>query len=168
MAKPFSMDVEALAFGQVLNAMAEDVADERMPTFLRKTMFEIMSRVIKRTPVDTGRARAGWSAASDIKGQPSVGTFGGSAGAVAEGESRSTLTDELDGSSGFIEVTNAVKYILSLEFGRSDQAPQGMVRVTLREMATGADVGQELLDVIENIFESASIRSSARGRSLPG
>ena len=96
---------------------------------IRKVAMEVFHRVIIRTPVDTGRARANW--------QTSIG-------APAEGEVDSTDRDrglveasrEIDKHTGdeSIFLANNLPYIEALENGSSKtQAPAGMVKVTLSE-----------------------------------
>lgn len=111
--------------------------DADMRLVIRKITFEAFKRIILRTPVDTGRARANWAVA---EGQPV--TF------QIEGEDKSgtaTLRTAQDGvqswlCQGAIFMTNNLPYIGVLEYGKDDgtpgssQAPQGMVRVTMEEM----------------------------------
>lgn len=66
----------------------------------KKVSFDIHSRIKARTPVDTGRAKAGWML-------------------------------QIGGSEDLI--FNNVEYINMLEYGHSQQAPAGMVRVTIAE-----------------------------------
>jgi len=70
--------------------------------------------IVKRTPVDTGFARAAW--------WQSVGSVGsGNAPPVGF-----TTADS-------VFFANNAQYIERLEYGHSQQAPQGMVRITLAE-----------------------------------
>lgn len=102
--------------------------EERMEFVQRRTALEILMRLIQRTPVLTGRARGNWLVGVD---RPPEGTV--------------EYLDK-DGSGGFamqklmgvvkgrvIWIVNNLPYIWKLEYGSSDQAPQGMVRVTLAE-----------------------------------
>lgn len=105
--------------------------DADIKMVIRKISFEAFKRIVLRTPVDTGRARANWG----VKvGSPT--TY------VIEGEDKSgsaTLAAASDGTmawdcTGSIFLTNNIPYVGQLEFGSSTQAPQGMVRLTLEEM----------------------------------
>lgn len=178
MAKPFSLAFEGAAFGAFLNEMADEVAEEQIPRFLRTTMVDLLASVIKKTPVDTGRARGGWIPYLREQGAPvdrlledtsevSTESADINANDVADGESVSGFTDDIDGLGQFVEVINAVHYIVQLEFGSSSQAPAGMVRITMREFQAKADLGEGMLDALENIFTSANIRARTRGRELP-
>lgn len=71
----------------------------------RKAVAKIFAAIQKRTPVDTGHARSGWK--------------------LEQVEATET--------SLRFRIVNSVGYVIYLEFGWSDQAPAGMVRVTLLE-----------------------------------
>lgn len=108
---------------------------------IRKITLEAFKRVILRTPVDTGRARANWSLST---GAPVTFSI------VGEDKSGSaTLKKTSDGvmvweCSGGIFLSNNLPYIPVLEYGRADgkpgsnQAPNGMVRITVAEMQAWA------------------------------
>jgi hypothetical protein len=100
---------------------------------LRKIALDALARIILRNPVDTGRCRAGWTAYPESQGMP-VSIGGREPAGIAEGKALSSYTEMLTGNHPFIEVHNGVRYVVALEYGWSRQAPQGMVRVTLREM----------------------------------
>jgi len=102
-----------------------------LKTVVRKIMLDVFVRVILRTPVDTGRARGNWQttlggpAASEIDRKTKVG-----GGAPASEAASVVATFPGD---GYVYLTNNVPYILPLEYGSSQQAPAGMVRLTLAE-----------------------------------
>ncbi len=85
---------------------------------VRKTCFDLYRRIIKRTPVDTGRAKGGWGITTEVDAPD------GDVGSVA-----------LDFSieDGQVIIYNNVDYISYLEHGHSKQAPTGMVAVSLAE-----------------------------------
>lgn len=110
---------------------------------IRKIAFDLGARIIMRTPVDSGRARANWMFAV---GKPNTGTTDkldtktpvNDAG-IGDSVSKNLL---LQGLAGFdpmkqksIFITNSLPYIKRLEFGWSKQAPAGMVRLTVAEFA---------------------------------
>ena len=79
-------------------------------TFKRNLMalgWQLHSLTAMRTPIDTGQARRGWAAPE--------------------------MTESGDRLEVFI--TNEVEYIVALEFGHSQQAPTGMLRNSMREIA---------------------------------
>jgi hypothetical protein len=112
--------------------------DADIKLVIRKITFEAFSRVILRTPVDTGRARANWGVSIgapqlvyNISAEDKSGTA--TLAAAANGTQSWKCT-------GSIFMTNNVPYIGVLEYGRADgspgskQSPEGMVRITMEEM----------------------------------
>lgn len=112
-----------------------------------------------KTPVDTGRARAGWAAFADAQGHHV--DFGATEG-VAEGRKESSYTDD----EGYIGIRNAVPYIEALEYGSSDQAPGGFVRLNLERMRTGV-TGDALAALRDEIAE-ANVKARAMGLKFKG
>jgi len=124
---------------------------EEASLMLRKIAFDFLKKVIPRTPVDTGRARAAWTVFFDQEGRVTpnladtsqVRKTGGATDvildpkAIAEGKEMGRVVKALGkGVNQFIMITNSVPYIVRLEFDRrhSKQAPQGFVRITIKEM----------------------------------
>lgn len=117
-------------------------ANKKVDTVARAITLEIFSRVIQRTPVDTGAARGNW--------QVGINTM--PTGTVAAGG-----TNNLGSLKGkpvvgnVIWLVNNLPYIGVLEYGGypnppktgtktiggfSKQAPAGMVRVTVQEVSS--------------------------------
>lgn len=104
---------------------------ERATLFVfRGTALGLFSKVILRTPVDTGRLRANWQINLN---SPASGTVGGSdkSGGKAiskanNGTGKAKITDS-------IYLINNLPYAKVIENGSSTQAPQGMVKVTVTE-----------------------------------
>ena len=84
------------------NAALLKVVEKAAQELVRKFSLETLARIQLRTPVDTGRARAGWRL-----------------------ENLDTL---------MTVIVNDVEYIVKLEYGSSQQAPEGMVILTAQEM----------------------------------
>ena len=101
----------------------KEISEDETAAFLKHISILFLQLVIPKTPVDTGRARAGWYPAAKELG---AGTFAD----VGEG----SLKTSLKGKKKFIEIFNRVEYIVLLEYGRSKQAPNGMARVSLDEV----------------------------------
>lgn len=98
---------------------------------VRKICFDIFSRVIKKTPVDKGRAKGNWAVAI---GQPAPATdrpFDKS-GQRTIADMKTFVNDQMQAGK-IIYLTNTLPYILRLEEGYSRKAPAGMVALTLRE-----------------------------------
>lgn len=99
-------------------------------------LMDCYGRLVQRTPVDTGRARAGWH----IEGQtdewkPEVGAYEeakSNAAAII-----SAQTEKLGGltNADIIYIMNNVEYILPLEAGWSRQS-SGFVALFLLELRT--------------------------------
>ncbi len=92
--------------------------------------------LIKQTPVDTGRARAGWSIGTEpSEWTPPPGVWeeflanGSIDAAVAKG-----LTNKKLSEADVIYICNNVQYILALEAGWSAQAPQGFIGKFLQRL----------------------------------
>lgn len=129
--------------------------NQKIEDVVRKSTIEIFSRVIMRTPVDTGRARGNWIASynrfeqstSDFRDKSGKGSV-----AVMKGQVMSFPI------GGTVWLTNSLPYAVVLEYGLypnppkigskkrgeteprvhtvggySMQAPQGMVRKTVLE-----------------------------------
>lgn len=113
------------------------------------------------TPVDTGRARAGWAAFADAQGHPV--DLGGTNEGVAKGRSEGdyVLDQRRDGESRYLGIHNGVPYIAWLEYGSSDQAPGGFVRIALRRMRTG--IRGKALEAVRDSMAKANSAARARG-----
>jgi len=99
-------------------------------TILRKIALEVFSRVVMRTPVDTGRARGNWQVEIGTPRGDVIDRFdAGGDQTISDAESRITQWD----GTGAVFLFNNLPYIMRLEDGWSGQAPNGMVRLTLEE-----------------------------------
>lgn len=99
--------------------------EKRGDTVVRKTVIDLMSRVVNETPVDTGRAKGNWQVGVNQEPQGTVETTDKQGNAtVSKGTS-----EALRGSLGDVwYITNNLPYIGVLEAGSSAQAPKGFVR----------------------------------------
>lgn len=108
-------------------------AKENAQQVVRKVSTDVLSRVVLRTPVDTGRARANWVT---TYGNPSPvirNTVDRSGeGTILRG--RGTIGRATPGAD--IYIMNNLPYAERLEYGWSKQAPAGMVRITVAEFQT--------------------------------
>lgn len=101
-------------------------AERASTATIRATALQLFTQVIERTPVDTGRARGNWRTAT---GSPAQGAIDRTDGNAAIGEaSLKTATYTLGET---IYLSNNLPYIQRLEDGYSDQAPTGMVQVSV-------------------------------------
>ena len=109
-------------------------AGDRADLVVRKVALDLFSKVVLKTPVDTGRARGHWGV-----GINSV-TYGagldkGGGGTIAK--ATGVLTGAKAGDR--IYIANNLPYIVRLEYGHSKQAPSGMVRTTIDEFQSAVN-----------------------------
>ena len=93
--------------------------------------FEILYRIIYRTPVDTGNARSQWNVGLE-KNNTAIDNAIDPTGQEAVNRAQVVL-DRMKSTDTRIFFTNALPYAWRLETGWSKQAPNGMVQVTLAE-----------------------------------
>lgn len=124
-------DANLVAFDVDLQKFAEKIGLAPKIVVIRITL-DLYTRIVKRTPVDTGRARSSW----DVKeGTPSdflppEVPKGGAAAAPQDGAG---LVADLTGDK-VVFITTNVDYMKYLESGSSSQAPAGMVLLSVAEL----------------------------------
>lgn len=106
--------------------------EENAGKFVRALGLETMGRVMRKTPVDTGRARANWNAAVGSPKREVDEDLDASDVRSRQAAAEQEIADFGPGKS--LYVTNGLPYIPPLEDGHSDQAPQGMIKVTVEEL----------------------------------
>ena|SRR5215207_5037016 len=105
-------------------------AKKRMDVTARLVTAEMFTRVIQRSPVDTGRFRANWQVGidhiptglvliNDRSGQMTINKVTAEVMKLKAGQK--------------IHLVNNLPYARRLEYGYSRQAPSGMVRITVTE-----------------------------------
>jgi len=149
------VEVEAAAFSRELMAFAKR-ANIGVGKVIRTGAADFLRLVLApppsgRHPVKTGRARAGWyPAAVGLKVPMSLtqGVTEESKTAIGEGIAAGDFQDNTQGSrkDKHVIIVNGVSYIWMLEYGYSQQAPAGMVRISLRKMRG------ELPDMLSSMF----------------
>lgn len=117
----------------------------KMDLVVQKIALDLFSRVILRSPVDTGRFRGNWQVAigsvpsgtlevNDATGEATVGKVQAAALGVNAGDT--------------IYLVNNLPYAQKLEDGSSKQAPAGMVALSVQDFQSIADrAGFELVRV---------------------
>lgn len=116
---------------QLQNAYQRKVED-RVQQVTRWVALEALRRVVMKTPVDTGRARGSWQVGVGVRPDGVVEIYDKDGGqTIAEGsrEIAQVKPNEI------IYIAANLAYIERLETGWSRQAPQGMVGVTVAELA---------------------------------
>ena len=115
----------------------------KMDAVVRQVVLDIFRRIIFKTPVDEGRARANWQTSI---GSPITGTLEtfDKTGNATLAKAKAILAIAKTGDT--IYLANNLPYIMRLEEGGygegpktvggfSRQAPQGMVTLTVQEFA---------------------------------
>ncbi len=121
----------AREFGLHLDSLFQELVEEKIVQVTRLVALETLSRVVMKSPVDTGRFRGNW--------QVSVG--GRATGTLARLDPSGQQTIAAGAAviahldrPAMIFITNNLPYANRLENGWSKQAPAGMVAVTIAEL----------------------------------
>lgn len=101
---------------------------------VKKIALEVLTRVVLKTPVQSGRARGNWFVTIN-EPDMSVADQVDPTGRLAIGEGTSVITAMPSAQTVIIQ--NNLPYIGKLESGSSQQAPVGMVAVTIAEIKAG-------------------------------
>ena len=103
-------------------------AKKNPETVMRQVSIKLFSAIIKASPVKTGRFRMNWMASD---GTPASGTTDATdkSGNIAIGNATSFVLKSADWHE--FTLTNNLPYAQPLEYGWSQQAPQGFVRVNV-------------------------------------
>ena len=118
MASRFSIPLQALA----------DKIKVDLETVARKSTLDLFTKVVQRSPVDTGRFKANWNASYGSQNVTFTSSVDQSR-ALREAEKALTLP-----LGGVTYLANGLPYAYELEKGTgSKQAPRGMVQVTAIE-----------------------------------
>jgi hypothetical protein len=118
-------------FNRELTIFAKQTIPQEHLKLQKRIALDLLSRIVFRTPVRTGRARGNWqvelggagNSAIDRKDKAGSSTVAAGAGVIAGAR-----------PFGLITVFNNVDYIKFLEGGSSIQAPAGMVDISLVEV----------------------------------
>lgn len=118
-------------FEDVINRWVEEVEDD-VKSILQTIVFRIGREVVTLSPVDTGRFKGNWQLTIGSPATGSLLRYDESGGIVLSDMQRvvRTLTP---GQVAYIQ--NTVEYGYDLEYGSSQQAPDGMVRITEAKFA---------------------------------
>ncbi len=131
-AKAFALKVETRRFEKFVHELLSGLTGDEALEVLTPVALEFTKRVVVKMPIDSGRATGGWLPFLEAHGADVTVRGEG----VAQGHSEGSFAI-LRGRNPGIVIINEVPYIMRLEFGHSQQAPHGMVRITMREMRAG-------------------------------
>lgn len=154
-----AMDASLAKFNRSLDRFLHNLEEDAIPTACAKLALDGFSEIVKRTPVDTGRARGNWQIGI---GAAPVGTLARTdkGGAVTTNDAALKIVGAALPRYPVIYITNNVEYIVVLESGGfkppnpgpskdkrkgragrvlvrdgySVQAPRGMVALTLERL----------------------------------
>ena len=128
-----SMKMETKNFNKFVNRFIKQsgVSTDKA---IRKIALDLLTRIVLKNPVDTGRSRAGWYVSMNGLNGPWV-EEGKDPKAISEGRAKGKFVSKLTGRKDkYVELINGVYYAIYLEYGSSKQSPAGMVRVSMKEM----------------------------------
>jgi hypothetical protein len=130
---------------------------DRLDALTQHVAFDLAERVVDRTPVDTGNARAHWWADVNGSGGAPLGPTTLAGGTAQAPSPAPDLGPALLGARAgdVVHLNNNAAYIAELEHGRSQKAPNGMVAITLAE-------GPQL---VERAAREMASGDSGRGRA---
>lgn len=119
--KEFNLEIDEF----VKNIPKEAIA------FQKKIVLEALRKLVMRTPVDTGRAKGNWQVSI---GDPLIGKL-----ETLDKEGQETVAKGLAAIADLppyqvVWISNNLDYIELLEDGRSKQAPNGMLKLTVAEL----------------------------------
>lgn len=120
-------------FNAAIQEIARLKAEEEALLIVRKIVIDAYARIVDRTPIDTGRARASWQ--FGVNAEPDGKVPDGDYKAKIAGIVAENVAQIAEASPGKWFIANHLDYIEALEAGWSKQAPAGMVGLTLRELA---------------------------------
>lgn len=119
-----------------------NAAKGQMDDAVRRFTFDLFSRVIMRSPVDTGRFRGAWAigfgAPNPSTNEGVLDPGGVNTTGTGSSKSKNWVQMELQRhpvGDSIVYLTNSLPYAMRLEYGWSKQAPYGMVRLTIIEYA---------------------------------
>ena len=116
---PASFALDLQRFARKASAVPDQI--------LRKVVFDITREIVQKTPVDTGHARSNWFWGVQVVSDEDATLSKSGAPSLTRAASFASTVR----SGGVVYLTNNLPYILPLEFGSSQQAPAGMVRITV-------------------------------------
>lgn len=112
------------------------------------------------TPVATGRARAGWARALEEIGG-SFRPLGDDHVAISQGKRKGRTGTGNGRTSAVRWIVNGVDYIVWLEYGKSDQAPSGFIRINLEKLR--GQVRGDALEALQDKLREANAQALTTG-----
>lgn len=114
---------------------ADRVVGREVDKRMRALCLEGQGRLMRKTPVRTGRARGNWNVSTGAAdGSTDEGATSADVGAKRAEGAATIMATRFFERGEHLFVTNGLDYIEALEDGHSRQAPQGMVALTVEEL----------------------------------
>lgn len=117
-----------MSFAESLRRQCERAKGD-VATVLRKTALELQTSAVMMSPVDTGRFRGNWQVGFGAI-NPDANSPADQSGSAAIARTAVALDSWTPGTT--IWLTNSLPYARRLEYGWSQRAPSGMVRLTVQ------------------------------------
>ena len=117
-----------MGFAENLNKLCAS-AGEKAEMVVRRTALDLQSQMIERSPVGTGRFRGNWQVGIGAM-NTDTGSGEDKIGSSAIGRAKTVLDGWKPGQT--IILSNSLPYARRLEDGWSQQAPSGMVKLTIQ------------------------------------
>lgn len=114
-------------------------AQINIKTFTKLVAFKVHDRVVERTPVDTGRARASWTIIAGEVPDRTVAPETFSGGAASGISAAKAKQGNVSLANSYV-ISNNLPYIEALENGHSRQAPVGMATLAVLDVKTRLQV----------------------------
>ncbi len=129
----------AKEFSKQLERLASFVEDAVVDKVIRKTCFDLYATIAERTPRDTGWAIANWSITAH---EPNTEVHSADRPLMTYSDFDYRVQDDK------VTIYNNLEYIEALEDGHSQQAPAGMVAVSLAEFNIKLDRNMKVSGLI--------------------
>jgi len=126
-----------------------------VPTAINKIALDLLRRIVRRMPVKTGRARAGWKASGKELGLSIPITQ-----ESKREDSEHHIITNLD--KYIVRMQNNVEYVRFLEFGSSARSPLGMVRISMAEIRQNKALTASLRKSLTKGWKKASQQTRFR------
>jgi hypothetical protein len=122
-----------LEFQRAVNGYVNEEVPRAALKFQKQVYYEALQKIVKRTPVKTGRARANWvvTRSAFYAGHWFKKTDKDGSDTIAKGW---RVINRMSAYENCY-IQNNLPYAERLENGWSKQAPHGMVKITLYELA---------------------------------
>ncbi|SET28223.1 HK97 gp10 family phage protein [Thorsellia anophelis] len=125
-----------------LSSLLQSYSD-RLDDFVKMLGLRVLSSLVMKSPVDTGRFRGNWHVSFNKEDMTQFENLD-KTGAIVISTGQAAL-DAFNSGVEAIYIQNSLPYAIELEDGHSKQAPRGMVRITAIEIQDWIDeIAREL------------------------